>query len=275
MSNMDDRAILEALLAAQDAGEAVVLATIIRARGSVPRHAGTKILVYPDGRFLGTIGGGELEARVLQAAQACLQDNQPRNLPYSLVDPQRGDPGVCGGELEVFLEPYLPPATLWVIGCGHVGRALARLGHHLGYRIVVYDDRAELAAPENIPEADVYLSGSLAAALEANPLHRQSYIALVTRNVMVDREILPLLAAAPAPYIGVMGSRRRWTETKRLLLEDGLSSADLERFHSPIGLELNAETPDEIALSILAEITMLRRGGAGKRMPAEAAPAGN
>ena len=267
--NNDNHRILKELLTAQEAGTPVVLATITMARGSVPRHTGTKMMVYEDGRFTGTIGGGEVEARVIEEAQSALGDGRARTLPYAFVDPAQGDPGVCGGEIEVYLEPYLPPATLFVIGCGHVGQALADLGHWLGFRVVVTDDRAELAAPEHVPHADIYLPGSIEAALAAQTITRNTFITLVTRNVSLDRQILPLLAGTAAPYIGVMGSRRRWAETKKLLLADGLRETDLARFHSPLGLELNAETPKEIAVSILAEIIMLHRGGTGERMKEE------
>jgi len=266
MSSDHNRHLLNELLAAQEAGEPVVLATVIRARGSVPRQSGAKMLVYGDGRISGTIGGGEMESRVVQEAQASLNDGQTRIVPYSLVDPQRGDPGLCGGEVEVYVEPYAPPATVLVIGCGHVGKAVASLAHWLGYRVIVTDDRAELASPENIPEADLYLPGEIDDVLEQLAIHSNTHIALLTRNVMLDRQILPQLADTPAPYIGVIGSRRRWQETKKLLLTDGKSETELERYHSPIGLELNAETPEEIAVSIMAEIIMLRRDGTGKRM---------
>ncbi len=262
--------VLQELMNAQKAGLPVVVATIVRATGSVPRHAGAKMLVYGDGRSHGTVGGGEMEARVLREAAEVLILQKPRTITYSLVDPQRGDPGVCGGEVDIYLEPYLPPATLFVVGCGHVGQAVADLAHWLGYRVVVTDDRTELATPEVVPHADVYLPGNFAQALEKNPLTPNTFVVLVTRNVAVDREILPLILQSPAAYIGVMGSRRRWVETQRLLLEDGMPPADLSRIHSPIGLELNAETPAEIAVSILGEIIMLRRGGNGKQMRAAA-----
>lgn len=266
MSSDHNRHLLNELLAAQEAGEPVVLATIIRASGSVPRQSGAKMLVYGDGRISGTIGGGEMESRVVQEAQASLNDGQTRIVPYSLVDPKRGDPGLCGGEVEVYVEPYAPPATVLVIGCGHVGKAVASLAHWLGYRVIVTDDRAELAAPENISEADLYLPGEIDDVLEQLAIHGNTHIAVLTRNVLLDREILPKLADTSAPYIGVIGSRRRWQETNKLLLADGISETDLKRYHSPIGLELNAETPEEIAVSIMAEIIMLRRGGTGERM---------
>ncbi len=265
-NGQESQSILAALMEAQEQGEAVVLATIVRERGSVPRHAGSKMLVYPDGRILGTIGGGEMESRVIEETEAVLAEGQPRMLPYRLVDPTQGDPGVCGGEVEIFLEPYQPPATVFVIGCGHVGRAVAYLAGWLGFQVVVTDDRAEMVTPELVPGADRYLPGTIEAVLDQFKVTTNTFTIVVTRNVLVDRQLLPHLVATPTPYVGIIGSKRRWVETKKLLKEDGMSSEQLARFHSPIGLELNAETPEEIAVSILAEIIMLQRGGTGERM---------
>ncbi|HSG15118.1 MAG TPA: XdhC/CoxI family protein [Anaerolineae bacterium] len=261
-----DISLLSELLAARQDGRPVALATVVKARGSVPRHAGSKMLVYADGELSGTIGGGEMESRVKSEALAALKDGNPRLVPYSLVDPQRGDPGVCGGEVEIYVEPYRSPASVLVIGCGHVGQAVAHLAGWLGFQVAVYDDRPELVAEALIPGADYYLSGTLEEALAVFNITDNTYVVAVTRNVLVDRQVLPKLLATPAPYIGVIGSRRRWAETKRLLLEDGLSDEAIVRFHSPIGLELNAETPKEIALSIMGEIMLFRYGGAAQRM---------
>ncbi|MGH2537993.1 MAG: XdhC family protein [Candidatus Promineifilaceae bacterium] len=270
-----DSALIRELLAAQEAGRALALATVVRARGSAPRGSGAKMLIYEDGQTSGTVGGGEMEARVRQEALAALRDGRPRLLPYSLVDPARGDPGVCGGEVEIYVEPYRLAATVVVIGCGHVGRAVVHLAGWLGFHVVANDDRSELVTPEMIPGADEYVPGSIQGLLEAVPMHADTYIVVVTRNVLVDRQLLPHLAASRATYIGVIGSRRRWEETKRLLIEDGLNPAELGRFHSPIGLELHAETPAEIAVSILAEIILLRRGSQarGQSGARQAAPA--
>ena len=262
----DDRHVLEELLAAQGRREPVALAVIIRDQGSVPRHAGTKMLVYADGRTLGTIGGGEMEARVVAAAAEALRDGQTRLVPYSLVDPQRGDPGVCGGSVEIYVEPHLAPDTLYVLGCGHVGRALAALGKWLGFRVVAWDDRAELATAENMPDADVVFSGPPTAVAVAQPINARTFVAVVTRNVGVDRQLLPGLLDTSAAYIGAMGSRRRWQETQRLLLEDGVAPDKAARVTSPIGLEINAESPNEIAVSIMAQIIMTQRGGDGLAM---------
>lgn len=257
---------IEELVTAKQAAIPVALAVIVKSRGSVPRHTGTKMLVYAGGRTSGTIGGGELEARVVQEALASLEDNQPRYVPYSLVDPERGDPGVCGGEVEVYVEPHLPPITVLIVGCGHVGRAVAQLGSWLGFRIAVSDDREGMATPETVPEADLYFPGSIEDTLASFKVNITTYIIAVTRNVEVDRQVLPRLLQTEAPYIGVIGSRRRWEETRKVLLEDGLFEEQINRFHSPIGLELHAETPEEIAVSILAEVIMLYRDGSGARM---------
>ncbi len=267
MDTLDpDQSPLAELIASQQAGKPVALATIIRARGSVPRHVGSKMLIYADGHLSGTIGGGEMEARVMKEALEALDEGRPRIVPYTLVDPAKGDPGVCGGEVEVYIEPYLSPATVLVIGSGHVGRAVVRLAAWLGFRVAVNDDRPELATPEQAPGADIYLPGGIEEALANFTITRNTYVVVVTRNVLVDRQIIPRLLESPAPYIGIIGSRRRWEESKRLLREDGLSDERLSRCHSPIGLELNAETPSEIAVSIMAEIIMALRGGSGESM---------
>lgn len=256
MSNTSS--ILQAMAAAEERGESFALATIVQARGSVPRHAGAKMMVWENGRLQGTIGGGEMEARVTTEAIAALADGKPRLIDYALVDPAQGDAGVCGGEIQVYIEPYLPPKTLFIIGCGHVGRALAAQAHLLGFRVVVTDDRAELATAAKTPHADIYLPGDFADALAAFSPHKNTYITAVTRNVALDLQILPQLADSPAAYIGVMGSRRRWAQTQKALRELGLTEAQTARFHSPIGLAIGAETPAEIAVSVLAEIIEMR-----------------
>ncbi len=250
----------------EQTGKAAVLCTIIEAQGSTPRNVGSKMLVYPDGSFFGTVGGGELERRVFQEAQAALADGQARKLFYSMNDPQRGDPGVCGGQLEIFVEPIMPKATLIVVGGGHVGKAVVHLAAWLGFRVLVSDDRAAFCTPEAVPGAHEYLAVPMAQLPEQVEITPWTYLILTTRGADVDAEGLPALLNTDAAYIGAIGSRRRWETTKKLLLEEGLESAQIKRVHSPIGLELNAETPEEIAVSIMAEVIMLRQRGDGKPM---------
>jgi xanthine dehydrogenase accessory factor len=258
--------IYQALADLEAKNESAVVCTIIRSSGSTPRHAGSKLIVYEDGRFFGSVGGGEVEARVVQEALAALDDGRPRVLSYDMVDPKQGDPGVCGGQLEVYLEPILSRMELLIVGGGHVGKAVAHLARWLGCRVIVSDDRAEFCTPEANPDADLLLPVQMSEIPAALRITRRTVIVLTTRGVTVDTEGLPALLDSPASYIGVIGSRRRWLMTRKQLLEAGVSQAALDRVHSPMGLELNAETPEEIAVSILAEIIMLRNGGSGQPM---------
>ena len=247
-------------------GVSAALATVVRARGSVPRHAGTKMIIYADGSFEGTIGGGKLEDEVIQAAQAAITSGEPQLLNYNFQDPEQGDVGVCGGEMEVFVEPLRPAKTLVIVGAGHVGQAVAHLGHWLGFHVVVSDDREGFAVPESVPSADEYFTCEMKELPAQVAIGPQTYIVLTTRGVTIDTEGLPALLETQAGYIGVIGSRRRWETTSKELQEQGLDASLLTRVHSPTGLELNAETPEEIAVSILAEIIMHLRGGTGETM---------
>lgn len=246
--------------------ERAALCTIVSAKGSTPRRAGSKMLVYPDGRVEGTIGGGEMESRVVQAALASLEDRKTRLVSYNMTDPAQGDPGVCGGQLEVYVEPILPQPTILVIGGGHVGKAVAELAHWLGFRLLVADDRPEFVTPEHIPDADERYHLSPNKLTTKINVHAQTFAILTTRNVEVDVVVLPQLLETPAAYIGVIGSQRRWQTARKIMIEQGVDAEKLDRVVSPMGLELNAETPEEIAVSILAEILMLRYGGHGGRM---------
>ena len=168
--------------------------------------------------------------------------------------------------MEVFVEPILPEPTIVVVGGGHVGQAVVRLAHWLGYRVVVSDDRPEFANEGAVPCADQYHVGHASDLPNHISIDSQTYILLTTRNIGVDIECLPALLDTNATYIGVIGSKRRWATARGKIVEAGVSEAVLERVVSPIGLEINAETPEEIAVSILAEITRCRRGGSGESM---------
>jgi len=263
---MSDKAVYEALMEVRRLGKTAVLATIIRDQGSVPRHAGSKMLVFPDGKLVGTVGGGEMESRVITAVPSLLKNGTPDILHYELADPARGDPGVCGGQVDIFMEPILPDPTVLVIGCGHVGQALVDLAHWLGFRVIACDDRADLCNPEKTPYADEYLILPPDQIAARAPIHARTYIVAVTRGVPLDMQIMPALLDTPARYIGVIGSRRRWATAVKQLKDKGYDSKRLKSIHAPIGLELNAETPREIAVSIMAEIISLERGGTGQPM---------
>jgi xanthine dehydrogenase accessory factor len=259
----EDQRLLRELTAAMREGRPVVLATVVATKRSVPRHAGTKMLVYGDGSLSGTVGGGAMESRVIEAAREALAGRKTRLLSYNLVDPDRGDPGVCGGEVQIYLEPYMPPHTVFVIGAGHVGKAVVELAHWLGYHTVISDDRADRVTAEEMPLADERIGGSVTDALEAHPVTADTSIVVVTRDTGIDVAAIPLLLATPARYLGVMGSERRWMTTRRQLINGGVAEADLERIHVPVGIELGAETVEEIAVSILSEVIRETRSAPG------------
>ena len=258
--------IYKALSELEKNNQSASLCTVIGSEGSTPRHVGSKMLVYPDGTFIGTVGGGELESRVIKAALEALNSGEFQTLSYTMADPSRGDPGVCGGTVEGFVEPILPPATIVVIGGGHVGKAVVHLAKWLGFRVAVSDDREEFCDPESVPGADAYYPVEMGKLAENIKVTRQTYLVVTSRGSAIDAKGLPSLLESEAAYIGVIGSKRRWLTTVKALKEQGATDELISKVHSPMGLELNAETPEEIAVSIMAEILMLRDKGTGKMM---------
>ncbi len=249
---IDETQILNELNSLVEDGKTVVLATVVETSRSVPRHSGAKMLILSDSHQVGTIGGGEMEARVIKEACACMDDGTSLLLNYELVDPIAGDPGVCGGTVTIHLETYMPNSKILIIGCGHVGRAVAELASWLGFNVVATDDREEIA--EGVTGADLVLTGSIEETLKQVNLTDRDHVVAVTRNAELDIQNLPHLLSTEAKSIGVMGSSRRWETTRSSLESAGVSEEDLSRITSPIGLDLNAETPQEIALSILSQI---------------------
>ena len=263
---MSTNDLLRALADLPQNGTAAALCTIIQAKGSTPRKAGAKMLVYKDGSIVGTIGGGEIEARVIEEAVASIHTGETKILSFDLIDPQQGDPGICGGTQEVFIDPLKQAQDLIVIGGGHVGRAVVHLGKWLGFRVILSDDREEFCSPENAPGADDYIHCNLDELPGKYEFTPQSVIVLATRNNQVDIQGLPELLDTPSVYIGVISSRRRWKLTRDELLKSGIKEEELDRIQAPIGLDIKAETPEEIALSILAEVIQVKRGGTGKSL---------
>jgi xanthine dehydrogenase accessory factor len=235
------------------------LATVVKTRGASPRNAGAKMLVYPDGSIVGSVGGGEMELRVVAAAKEALRDGQPRYLDMTLSNDQRGDPLICGGEMEIFVEPLLTSPTLVLVGAGHIGAAVAQLGKFLGFRVVVLDDRPEFVTPENFPHADERIAGDIVKEIGRLEITPQTYVVLVTRAHTLDAALLGAIVEKPAAYIGMLGSKRRVITVLDTLKQKGASDAALARVRAPIGIEIHAETPQEIAVSIMAEIIQVKR----------------
>jgi xanthine dehydrogenase accessory factor len=263
------KSIYQSLAELEKNNESAALCTVTSSEGSTPRHVGSKMLVYPDGRFVGTVGGGEVEQRVLTEAWMALDDGQPRRLHYNMIDPSRGDPGTCGGQVEVFVEPILAPPLVVVIGAGHVGKAVMHLAKWMGFRTAASDDRAEFCNAESTPDADAYYPVPMDELPKHIKIDKRTFLILTTRGSAIDVAGLAPLLDSPAAYIGVIGSKRRWTTTVKSLKEKGVSDEKIAKVHSPIGLELQAETPEEIAVSIMAEVLMVKEKGTGKSMRSE------
>lgn len=250
---------------ALEKGESVALATIVKVSGSAPRKEGAKILVKPDGSTVGTIGGGALENAVIQEALIALAEGKPRLLHYGLqADLHPEDLGVCGGNVEIFVDVISPTETLLLIGGGHVSLALAKLAKELGYRIAVLDEKGEFASKDRFPFADEVRAGELTSLLENFPITSHTWVVIATRSHESDALALEKVINSPASYIGLLGSRRKVALIFKRLREKGFDQSLIDKVHAPIGLDIGAETPEEIAISIMAEIVLHKRGGTGK-----------
>ena len=205
------------------------------------------------------MGGGAVEARVIKEALNSIKSGKSRIISYELIDPDQGDPGICGGSLEIFVDPIDKPDELVVVGGGHVGKAVVFLAKWLGFRVILNDDRKEFCSPDKVPGADEYIHCLLAELPEKYQIPESAAVVLATRNQKVDINGLPELLTIPTAYIGVISSKRRWKLTEEQLIESGVKKDSLKKIHTPIGLKIGAETPEEIALSILAEIIVNKR----------------
>jgi len=242
------------------------ICTIVQSSGSTPRHIGSKMTVNQNKEIFGSVGGGELEFRVINEAIECINTGKPKLLSYKMNDLADGDPGICGGQLEIFVEPIKPITKIVVIGGGHVGKALVKLAKWLGFIVVLSDDREEFCNPISVPDADAYVPCNMAELPSKIDLNSNTYIILTTRGVRIDVPGLPALLETNARYIGIIGSKRRWITCKEELLAAGVGSDKVASIHSPIGINIAAETPEEIAMSIMAEILMHKAGTTGDLM---------
>ncbi len=259
--------VYEAVAEAMRRGESVALATIVQTRGSTPRQVGTKMLIRRDGTILGTVGGGALEVAIIEAALEALSEGKPRLVHYGLrADQHEQDLGVCGGDLDVFIDVIVPQATLLLIGAGHVAVPLAEMARMLGFRIVVFDDRAEYANRDRFPQADEVLVDEFGAGLRKLDITQNTWVVIATRSHESDAAALRAVIGSPAAYIGLLGSRRKVSLIFKALREAGVGEEQLARVYAPVGLDLGADTPEEIAVSIMAEMVMVRQGGTGQSL---------
>jgi xanthine dehydrogenase accessory factor len=256
--------IYEQIVQLRREGRRGAVATIINVRGSIPSFRTAKMLVRDDGSIVGTIGGGCVEADVWQAAREVMESEKPRTLKFDLNQDPKYDTGlVCGGTLEVFIEPVLPPALLYIFGAGHVALSLCQTASNAGFDVVVADDRSSYATKERFPAARELHAMEFDDAMHALDPNESSYIVIVTRGHRDDMRILRWAVQTRARYVGMIGSKRKVIEIFKTLKDEGVAANLFDRVHAPVGLDIGAVTPEEIAVAITAELIAIRRHATG------------
>ena len=258
--------IYEEVLRLKRLGRTSAIATIVECRGSSPQKQGAKMLVRDDGSIMGTLGGGCLEADVVQAARMAMKDGGALTLPFELTEREGGL--VCGGRVLVYIEPVMQEPHLVILGAGHVGKTLTNLARFAGFRVTVVDDREEFANRENIPDATDLLVYEFPRAFEQVPVENKTYIVVATRGHNHDLDAVKAALRTEARYIGLLGSRRKKALLHKSLEEAGFSREDISRIVIPVGLPIGSVTPEEIAVSIMAQIIQLRRVNGQSRIGA-------
>jgi xanthine dehydrogenase accessory factor len=252
--------IYEEIVRLRQAGRRGAVATIVNVRGSIPSYKTAKMLVRDDGSMVGTIGGGCVEADVWQAAREVMESEKPRTLTFDLNQDPKNDTGlVCGGTLEIFIEPVLPPALLYLFGAGHVSLSLSKVANRAGFDVIVVDDRDAYANRERFPEAHEVIAKDFDQAMAQLSPSESAFIVIVTRGHRDDMRILRWAVQTPARYVGMIGSRRKTIRIFEELRKEDIPVHLFERVHAPVGLDIGAITPEEIAVAITAELIAVRR----------------
>ena len=252
--------VFEELVRLRNLGQKCALATIVEVRGSIPSFESAKLLVREDGSMVGTIGGGCVEAEVWTAARDVLDTEKPRRLTFNLGQNAAYDNGlICGGQLEVFVEPVLPVPHEFIFGAGHISKSLSKVATLAGFVTVVIDNRESFANRDRFPEAQEVHAEEYEALFPKLAISETSYLIIVTRGHRDDMRVLKLAIATPARYIAMIGNKRKVLNVIRELEKEGVPRAAFERIHAPMGLDIGAISPEEIAVSVTAEMIAVRR----------------
>lgn len=252
--------IYEEIVSLRRSGRKGALATITNVRGSIPSFQTAKMLVRDDGSIVGTIGGGCVEAEVWQAAREVMEQERPRSLAFNLNENPAHDTGlVCGGTLEIFIEPVLPVPMLYLFGAGHVSQAIARVAALAGFVIHVVDDREAYASRERFPDASAVTADDFDEVLSRMAVPETAYVVIATRGHRDDMRVLRWAVQQQVKYLGMIGSRRKVITTCRELMKEGTHVTAFAQLKAPMGLEIGAVTPEEIAVSVVAEMIATRR----------------
>ena len=242
-------------------GEKVALCIVVEKKGSGPRNIGAKMIVYRDGRSLGSIGGGNLERIIVEEALKALNENESKNITLSLGGGEGIETGlICGGSIKVFIDILNPNPKLVIVGSGNVAKPLAEIASIVGFEVTIVDDNASTATRDRFPTANkIIVNEHLTKGLDEANLSEESFIAIVHGDVKKEYEVLKRVLMGKVKYVGLLGSRRKGAELKKKLIEEGFKEEDVEKIKVPIGIDINAETPEEIAVSIVAELIMSLR----------------
>lgn len=252
--------IYEEIVKLRQEGRRGAVATIVNVRGSIPSFETAKMLVRDDGSIVGTIGGGCVEAEIWQAAREVMESEKPRTLTFNLNQDPKYDSGlVCGGTLDIFVEPILPPASLYIFGAGHVSISLYKIARSAGFDVTVVDDRETYANRERFPDAKEVIAEDFDKAMARLAPSESSYLVIVTRGHRDDMRVLRWAVQTRARYVGMIGSKRKTVTIFQELTREGLAPELFERVHAPVGLDIGAITPEEIAVAITAELIAARR----------------
>ncbi len=256
-----NREVFAAVAAALERGEPAALVTVVSTTGSTPQRVGAQMLVFGDGRQVGTIGGGCYENDAFWKARESMTSRRPAMVHYELSDDFAQETGlICGGQMDVYIEPIEPSPELYIVGAGHVGFHLARIAEEVGFRVHIVDDREKFANAERFPTAAEIVVDDIPAWIGRTTIPAHAYVVIVTRGHTNDLEALRALAPRELRYLGLIGSRAKVARIYDALIEDRMDPELLARVHAPIGLDIGAVTPQEIAVSILAELIAVKHG---------------
>jgi xanthine dehydrogenase accessory factor len=252
--------IFEEIIRLRRLGQKCALATIVQVRGSIPSYESAKLLVREDGSILGTVGGGCVEGEVWAAAREVIDTEKPKHLTFNLGQDAAYDNGlICGGQLNVFIEPVVPQPRAIIFGAGHISKGLSKVITLSGFLTTVVDDREQFANRERFPEADEVFADEYEAIFPRLIVHENTYIVIVTRGHRDDMRVLKWAVDTPARYVAMIGSKRKVISVIRELEHEGIPREKFERVHAPMGLDIGAITPEEIAVSVAAEMIAVRR----------------
>jgi xanthine dehydrogenase accessory factor len=241
-------------------GQKCAIATIVQVNGSIPSYESAKILVREDGSFMGTVGGGCVEAEVWSAAREVIETEKPRHLTFSLGQDAAYDEGlICGGQLNIFVEPVIPQPHAFIFGGGHVSKSISKVATIAGFSTVIIDNREAFANAERFPEAEATYAEEYEDVFPKLEVNSSTYLIIVTRGHRDDMRVLRWAVNTPARYIAMIGSKRKTISVVHELEKDGIPREAFEKVFAPMGLELGAETPEEIAISVVAEMIAIRR----------------